>query len=621
MVKELGIRSASLPESICSGSGGSSMDTGEDEEFYERIEAPKFVDFTAPDHFRPDDHYWFCLRVGCEEKHEEEMDSERIYKDFVLRVMAARSPNVRLQKALNRNASRNMKCPMSVPSKYSKPRVVSRLAVASSISRKLGYEKEKVKPPTNPMSTPKAKTKQVAAKYLTTPRSKKCLPDANSFRSVQNPKPTTLAVPKNRMVAKALAFSSPKKAISLKKSVELRMPLTKLCEGMKRLEITSQKKRLLGHSNRSLKDAGHTPLKSMPLDSAVKVKTSKKDNRVAKVPSQSQPQAAEKVKPVKSVRGKKECNLKEKVENEPCSMEVEAESDKQIDANPSSEPLSMAPREKLNLSNEGSEQDTEENSENVENFKNHSTETQPSEVHYHENASTEGDDKENDVSADENRTVNDNNIKTKILGEQTNTIKKIIKPADKNLSVLKFKKPKPTNPKPFRLRTDERSILKESNFERKGQHPDPPSGNLIRKHGADTHGNGESIEQQNRGAGSNCKGKESSDTDSSLTKGSRTAERTKMSRDKVRSKTVTMTPKRPNASPFQERGERSATRKVKSPLEKKQAVFQRLASTKMTMASPSRNLAMTDKSSSSRGKRRVTVPKEPHFHTTSKKVH
>lgn len=64
MVKELGIRSASLPESICSGSGGSSMDTGEDEEFYERIEAPKFVDFTAPDYFRPDDHYWFCLRVG-----------------------------------------------------------------------------------------------------------------------------------------------------------------------------------------------------------------------------------------------------------------------------------------------------------------------------------------------------------------------------------------------------------------------------------------------------------------------------------------------------------------------------------------------------------------------------
>lgn len=38
---------------------------GEDEEFYEKIEAPKFVDFTVSDDpFLPDDRYWFCLRVG-----------------------------------------------------------------------------------------------------------------------------------------------------------------------------------------------------------------------------------------------------------------------------------------------------------------------------------------------------------------------------------------------------------------------------------------------------------------------------------------------------------------------------------------------------------------------------
>ena len=35
-----------------------------EEEFYEKIEAPKFVDFTKPDLPRPDDRYWFCLRVG-----------------------------------------------------------------------------------------------------------------------------------------------------------------------------------------------------------------------------------------------------------------------------------------------------------------------------------------------------------------------------------------------------------------------------------------------------------------------------------------------------------------------------------------------------------------------------
>jgi len=78
--------------------------------------------------------------IGCDQKHEQELDSEAIYKNFVLRVrslysffsstcfhslsppygyghdmnelildfqvMAARSPNVRLRKALNRREAR-----------------------------------------------------------------------------------------------------------------------------------------------------------------------------------------------------------------------------------------------------------------------------------------------------------------------------------------------------------------------------------------------------------------------------------------------------------------------------------------------------------------------------------
>lgn len=45
-------------EEFCGGGGG--------DEFYEMIEAPKFVDLTKPDHHRPDhdDRFWFCLRVG-----------------------------------------------------------------------------------------------------------------------------------------------------------------------------------------------------------------------------------------------------------------------------------------------------------------------------------------------------------------------------------------------------------------------------------------------------------------------------------------------------------------------------------------------------------------------------
>ncbi|KAG8368576.1 hypothetical protein BUALT_Bualt15G0059900 [Buddleja alternifolia] len=156
---------------LLSSSSSDSIDTssaeagGGDEEFYEEIEAPKFVDFTLPDHYRPDDRYWFCLRVGCDHKHDEEMDSETIYKNFVLRVMAARSPNIKLRRALDRNASRTpVKCPLSAPPKSSKPRL-PRMAIISSISEKMMDEKKRVvRPLLKPVSTPVTKTKPVAAK-------------------------------------------------------------------------------------------------------------------------------------------------------------------------------------------------------------------------------------------------------------------------------------------------------------------------------------------------------------------------------------------------------------------------------------------------------------------------
>ncbi|CAK9151236.1 unnamed protein product [Ilex paraguariensis] len=152
-----------------------------------RLKRPSSSTLGLPTRIVPDDRYWFCLRVGCDQKHEEEMDSEAIYKNFILRVMAARSPNIRLRKALNRKASgSNIKCPLSAPPKSSKSRV-SKLAVVSSLSQKMGDDKANVMPLTKLSATPKAKSKQVAAKYLTTPRNKKCPPNPNSFKSVQNP--------------------------------------------------------------------------------------------------------------------------------------------------------------------------------------------------------------------------------------------------------------------------------------------------------------------------------------------------------------------------------------------------------------------------------------------------
>lgn len=74
--------------------------------FYEDIQAPKFVDLTAPDAGRPDDDpAWFCLRVGCEQGHEQ-VDPEALDRSFFMRVMAARSPNLRGYRRLSTGRTR-----------------------------------------------------------------------------------------------------------------------------------------------------------------------------------------------------------------------------------------------------------------------------------------------------------------------------------------------------------------------------------------------------------------------------------------------------------------------------------------------------------------------------------
>ncbi|KAG2397276.1 uncharacterized protein HKW66_Vig0144880 [Vigna angularis] len=168
------------------------------DDFFENFEAPKFVDFTAPDSCRPgDDSHWFCSRVGCDRKHEQELDSETVYKKFILRVMAARSPNVRFRKALNkREASANLKCPHSAPAKSR----VSRMNFISSSSHKMTDKNVQVKPLSKVAATPNAKVRPSppVAKALTTPRNnqKKALvfpspkkePETNSMSSLKEKK-------------------------------------------------------------------------------------------------------------------------------------------------------------------------------------------------------------------------------------------------------------------------------------------------------------------------------------------------------------------------------------------------------------------------------------------------
>lgn len=138
-----------------------------------------------------------------------------------------------------------MKCPLTVPAKTSK----SRLALVSSISQKMVDGKVKGRPLFKQCETPKKKEKQssvLAAKALTTPHNKKRLSNLRAFRSVRNPKPPALAVPKNRRVAKALVFHSPKKTVRMNLSKSTELSVRRLCAGMKKLEIASGKKDALG---------------------------------------------------------------------------------------------------------------------------------------------------------------------------------------------------------------------------------------------------------------------------------------------------------------------------------------------------------------------------------------
>lgn len=136
------------------------------------------------------------------------------------------------------------------------------MAVISSFCQKKVDAKDKVARPLWKVSaTPNANSKQScgAAKSLTTPRNnRKRISNPDTFRSVRNPKATNVMVPKNRIVAKALVFHSPKKVVKTKISVELNTPLRKICAAMKKLDIADEKKSTLGYN------------KTLPLDTSRK---------------------------------------------------------------------------------------------------------------------------------------------------------------------------------------------------------------------------------------------------------------------------------------------------------------------------------------------------------------
>lgn len=211
-----------------------------------------------------------------------------------------------------------MKCPLTAPPKSSKSRL-PRLALISSISQKLVDTELKARPAPKLSATPNLKAKQsseVAKKAYTTPRNRKRLSYPKAFRSVRNPKATTIALPTNRAVAKALVFNSPKKRVKAKTSSELQTPVKTLCAAMKELEITSRKKPEVGCN------------KSLPID------TSRKQFRGREVKSRvydclhSQNRKVQEAKDSRCMKRKNNNNdIKPSCDHVPCSGDDSSDMD------------------------------------------------------------------------------------------------------------------------------------------------------------------------------------------------------------------------------------------------------------------------------------------------------
>ncbi|KAH7673625.1 hypothetical protein IHE45_08G019500 [Dioscorea alata] len=219
----------------CDGNGGEE----EDDAFYEEIEAPKFVDFTVSDdhRYRLDDPSWFCVRVGCDQMHEM-VDPEALHKSFVLRVMAARSPNVKLRKVLyKQSTSSTPKCPKSAPPKPANDRVVkfSRITsvhektciakirehpISSLRSTPKKLDTNKTKPPTTPKvrQTPKKQKSQVLASKTTESSAAKNTP---KFRICSSSKCATFDARSCKQERTPLSVKKKKKIEEISKNVSV----------------------------------------------------------------------------------------------------------------------------------------------------------------------------------------------------------------------------------------------------------------------------------------------------------------------------------------------------------------------------------------------------------------
>ncbi|KAK1293189.1 hypothetical protein QJS10_CPB17g02624 [Acorus calamus] len=428
----------------------------EEDRVYEDIDAPKFVDFTVPDKAPPDDGSWFCVRIGCDQKHEQ-VDPDELYRNFVLRVMEARSPNVQLQKALKRRALKpTMKCPLSAPAKSAKERIT-----------RMSKPAPDAKPMTMTPKQAKAKKSLVAEKAYTTPRNRRCPLNQEPFRSVRKGSADP-GVIKENTVAKALDFDTPRKTKGNSMSSNCSAPLKDICNEVKKLKIGSQVR-----DAKSSRSAANDPKCSAPVSVG-----SKSSLRARKL------QNTERT----TLSGGPDCENGEGTDNGSDEvMEIDESSDVSrksmhsgsttttgVDEPVPSERLSLVEEnyESFVVDDKGNDSPLKQLGEkNVEQTT--SVEVRNENFPCLENAChSNDDDKENALSSHD---IRDTSMKTNESKENHSqhecgeNLQKVKGSCGKTTGSqgLKYKKMKPTNPKPFRFRTDERGILKEANLERR----------------------------------------------------------------------------------------------------------------------------------------------------------
>nr|POE81093.1 hypothetical protein CFP56_62276 [Quercus suber] len=130
------------------------------------------------------------------------------------------------------------------------------ISLISSISQKLVDTKLKARPPTKLSATPDLKAKQSfdVSKALTTKELK--APQILIHLEVfETQKQQLFLCKKNIVIAKALVFNSPNKAVKAKILAGLNMPVRTICSAMKKFAVTSGKTQVLGHNKPLPRDA------------------------------------------------------------------------------------------------------------------------------------------------------------------------------------------------------------------------------------------------------------------------------------------------------------------------------------------------------------------------------